>query len=270
MIRKHERNRCARPKRIKKHNNKTGGAFLQFFPCNEATLCKGCAARIGEGYQAWILNAINSGKTVWRLDMSNQQYKSFKRKVKKPHYRSWKTGPDTVMVIHDVAKVGGSLFTIYDCLAFDWPQLAYDKAAHAKTTPNKRANASGKLGHADKKPDGKLPFRDVAICVEDHAEEKARGLIEQASQKTFQELGPAQTVADAEKHASRFGDLVDILLIKAGLSATDYTILRVRSRGVYVHVDSHVSTTGEANAKNDNDIHERMAELMESRQTAPA
>lgn len=229
---------------------KTGYPYFKKFPCNKPYKCNTCAMCIGALYEQRVLNARAQGKIVMHNVMNDAQMESYRRAPRskgKVNYLAVPVADNETHVFYIVTQ-GDDVIVNDDFLqAFDWTELARAKSAYAQTTPNQRANVSGKLGYKAPEPDGKEAFQDVAIHVEESIKSEAMPIIRQASAKAFQEKGCAQSVREAEVLAQRFGDLVDELMQKAGL--VEYTISRVWSRDVFP-----VSTAqANANAENDNE-----------------
>lgn len=231
---------CDHLKFFGKHSPITG--FYNQFPefCDRPDLCTGCAERIGEEYENYIVTAINLGRNLYHDLATRAEFvsmrRSFNRKfgsTSRDHYFAVPTLDDMVHVWHDVPGTRGEMFIISNIGNFDWSLLAHDKYVYAQSRDSRRANVSGQLGHAKPVDDGKEPYADIAIHVDSEIKVEAMPIILDAGKQAFAKHGSAQNVSEAEAQIKTLLALVVSALDKAGIDKKHYEIMRCVSRATF-------------------------------------
>lgn len=247
-----------------KVNSKTKTPYPECWPCNKPHLCKGCAWRKGQEYKEFIDNALEDGDILRAGILNDIQLVAYQRKWGAPCYQTWPIAEDTNFIISNAPIPNSTTITQSWVDAFDWQDLARVKWQWVEDS-GEAHNKSGKLGFRAKKEDDKEAYNDKAIRFEKEIEQAGKATMVEVGKELFNEVGPAQSASEAEDHIKRFMDKLKKALDKIGVKSIQYTIV-----SCYTRVTFPIKNSKALCVENDNDLHERIADLFESRQTVPA
>lgn len=233
--------------------------------CQKPHLCKGCAWRKGQEYKDFIDNALEDGDILRAGILNDVQLVAYQRKWSARCYQSWPIAEDTNFIISNAPIPNSTIITQSWVDTFDWQDLARVKWQWVEDS-GEAHNKSGKLGFRAKVDDGKEAFRDQAVKFEKEVEQVGKQKMVEVGKELFNEVGPAQSVSEAEQHIKKFMDMLETALDKAGVKPEQYTILHCYSRVIFP-----IKTTQQAYAESnilEDDTLEILARIKEKQALA--